>query len=108
MRSDELDFVLPTELIAQLPAERRADARLLHYRRSDASVEHRTFSDLPRLLGATDLLVFNDAKVEPARFLLRKSSGGKIEGLFLGEPKPNVWSVLLRNLGNAPVGTVLH
>jgi S-adenosylmethionine:tRNA ribosyltransferase-isomerase len=108
MRSDELDFHLPPELIAQSPAERRADARLLHYRRADARVAHRTFSDLPRLLRATDLLVFNDAKVEPARFLLRKSSGGKIEGLFLNEPRPHVWSVLLRNLGDAPRGTVLH
>jgi S-adenosylmethionine:tRNA ribosyltransferase-isomerase len=99
---------LPSELIAQSPAGRRADARLLHYRRADGSVTHRTFSDLPKLLGPTDLLVFNDAKVEPARFLLRKSSGGKIEGLFLDEPRPNVWSVLLRNLGDAPPGTVLH
>ena len=108
MRSDELDFHLPPELIAQSPTQRRSDARLLHYRRADGSVEHRTFSDLPRLLGATDLLVFNDAKVEPARFLLRKSSGGKIDGLFLSEPRPNVWSVLLRNLGDAPPGTVLQ
>ena len=108
MRSEELDFALPPELIAQSPAQRRSDARLLHYRRSGGSIEHRTFSDLPRLLHPTDLLVFNDAKVLPARFLLRKSSGGKIEGLFLSEPQPNVWSVLLRNLGDARPGTVLH
>jgi S-adenosylmethionine:tRNA ribosyltransferase-isomerase len=108
MRSDELDFNLPPELIAQSPAGRRSDSRLLHYRRDDRSIAHRTFSDLPRLLRPSDLLVFNDAKVLPARFLLRKGSGGKIEGLFLNEPQPNVWSVLLRNLGDAPIGTILH
>jgi len=108
MRTDQLDFQLPAELIAQSPAGRRSDARLLHYRRADRSIEHRTFSDLPRLLRPSDLLVFNDAKVVPARFLLRKGSGGKIEGLFLSEPQPNIWSVLMRNLGDAPVGTVLN
>jgi S-adenosylmethionine:tRNA ribosyltransferase-isomerase len=108
MRSDELDFHLPAELIAQSPAERRSDARLLHYRRSDRSIAHRTFSDLPRLLRPTDLLVFNDAKVLPARFLLQKVSGGKIEGLFLSESGAGVWSVLLRNLGDAPIGTILQ
>ena len=39
---------------------------------------------------------------------MQKASGGKIEGLFLSEPQPNVWSVLLRNLGDAPPGTILH
>ncbi len=108
MRTEELNFHLPPELIAQSPADRRSDARLLHYRRADRSVAHRTFSDLPRLLHPSDLLVFNDAKVVPARFLLKKTSGGKIEGLFLDEPQPNVWSVLLRNLGDAPAGTILY
>jgi S-adenosylmethionine:tRNA ribosyltransferase-isomerase len=66
------------------------------------------FSDLPRLLRPTDVLVFNDAKVVPARFMLQKSTGGRIEGLYLGEPSPGEWSVLLRNLGDAPIGTTLR
>jgi S-adenosylmethionine:tRNA ribosyltransferase-isomerase len=108
MRTDDLDFHLPPELIAQAPAPDRAASRLLHYRKSNHSLEHRTFSDLPQLLRRGDLLVFNDAKVVPARFLLRKNTGGGIEGLYLSEPSPGEWSVLLRNLGKAPVGTVLH
>ena len=82
METSELDFVLPPGLIAQSPSPDRAASKLLHYRRHDRSIVHRVFSDLPDLLRADDLLVFNDAKVLPARFTLRKSTGGRIEGLF--------------------------
>jgi S-adenosylmethionine:tRNA ribosyltransferase-isomerase len=101
MRTDELDFNLPAELIAQSPLPDRASCRLLHYRRVDRSITHRTFSDLPSLLGPNDLLVFNDAKVLPARFVVRKKSGGLCDGLFLSEPSPGRWRVLLRNIGTA-------
>jgi S-adenosylmethionine:tRNA ribosyltransferase-isomerase len=99
LRTDELDFHLPSELIAQTPAADRAESRLLHYRRADRSVEHRRFSELPDLLRAGDLLVFNNAQVVPARFMLQKPTGGRIEGLFIDEPEPGKWNVLLRNLG---------
>src|SRR6266567_737934 len=99
MRTDELDFHLPPELIAQAPTADRSASRLLHYRTSDRSVTHLTFADLPSLLHPGDLLVFNDARVVPARFMLQKSTGGKVEGLFLAEPAPGQWRVLLRNLG---------
>ena len=99
MKTDDLDFELPPELIAQAPPTQRASSRLLHYKRSDRSVAHRTFSDLPELLRPTDLLVFNDAQVVPARFMLRKLTGGRVEGLFLREPTPGRWRVMLRNLG---------
>lgn len=100
MRTDELDFELPPELIAQVPPERRIDSRLLRYRRADRSISHHTFSDLPTLLRSSDLLVFNDARVLPARFTLRKSTGGRVEALFLKETVPGRWQVLLKNLGN--------
>lgn len=100
MRTDELDFELPPELIAQVPPERRADSRLMHYRRSDGAVAHRRFPDLPDLLRPGDLLVFNDARVVPARFTLRKSTGGRVEALFLKEVEPGRWLVMLKNLGN--------
>src|SRR5579863_3139375 len=65
MRTDDLDFELPSELIAQAPPPRREDSRLLHYKRTDRSIRHRKFSDLPELLRRGDLLVFNDARVLP-------------------------------------------
>jgi S-adenosylmethionine:tRNA ribosyltransferase-isomerase len=103
MRTDELDFHLPPELIAQLPAESRAASRMLHYRTVDQSVAHRTFGDLPGLLREGDLLVFNDARVIPARFMLLKDTGGRVEGLFLKEMRPGRWHALLRNLGKCVV-----
>src|SRR5436190_1820021 len=63
MRTDDLDFHLPPELIAQAPAAERAASRLLHYQRTDQSIAHRRFAELPDLLRAGDLLVFNDARV---------------------------------------------
>ena len=100
MRTSDLDFDLPPELIAQEPAADRSASRLLHYRRSDKRIGHQTFSDLPALLRRGDLLVFNDARVVPARFMFRKETGGLIEGLFLSQPGANQWRVLLRNVGS--------
>jgi S-adenosylmethionine:tRNA ribosyltransferase-isomerase len=99
MKTDELDFHLPPELIAQTPPKERAEARLLHYRRSDQSIAHRTFADLPDLLRAGDLLVFNDSRVVPAKLLLRKATGGRVEGLFLADDGAGRWRVLLKNVG---------
>jgi S-adenosylmethionine:tRNA ribosyltransferase-isomerase len=107
MRTDELDFDLPAELIAQVPAAERSAARLLHFRRADRTIAHRQFTDLPTLLHPGDLLVLNDARVIPARFDLLKSTGGKVEGLFLEEHAPGQWDVLLRDVGKAAIGTEL-
>lgn len=101
MLTCDLDFDLPPELIAQTPPPQRTASRLLHYQRSDRSITHRTFSDLPKLLRAGDLLVFNNARVIPARFTLQKSTGGIVEGLFLDEPVAGQWIVLLNKVGRA-------
>ena len=74
---DDFDFPLPPELIAQHPAPERRGSRLLHVcgqQRFD-----RKFDDLPSLLRAGDLLVFNDTRVIKARFFGVKDSGGRIE-----------------------------
>jgi S-adenosylmethionine:tRNA ribosyltransferase-isomerase len=100
MRTDELDFQLPPELIAQEPAAKRADSRLLHYQQADRSIAHRQFSELPQILQAGDLLVFNDARVLPARFTLQKETGGIVDGLFLAQEPSGMWRVLLKNAGS--------
>src|SRR5205814_4945325 len=101
-------FHLPPELIAQTPSLERSASRLLHYRRSDRSIAHRIFSDLPQLLRSGVLLVFNDAKVIPARFSLRKETGGLVEALYLGQEASGGWVVLLRNIGPKAVGKKLN
>ena len=74
------DFELPPELIAQHPATERSGSRLLDG--SSATVVDRIFRELPGLLNAGDLLVFNDTKVVKARIFGEKASGGKLELLI--------------------------
>jgi S-adenosylmethionine:tRNA ribosyltransferase-isomerase len=108
MKTEELDFELPAELIAQVPSEKRGDSRLLHYQRATGAIEHRMFKELPGLLRRGDLLVFNDARVIPARFTLKKKSGGRIEGLFIKEVRPSRWYVMLKGLGMDNPGLVFE
>jgi S-adenosylmethionine:tRNA ribosyltransferase-isomerase len=65
----EFDYALPTELIAQRPLAERDASRMMVLDRSAQRFEDRTFRDLPQILAAGDLLVFNDTKVFPARLL---------------------------------------
>ncbi|MEO8605649.1 MAG: S-adenosylmethionine:tRNA ribosyltransferase-isomerase, partial [bacterium] len=89
-------FALPPELIAQQPAERREDARLLVVERRGAGLAHAGVSALPNLLRAGDLLIFNDVRVRPARIYGRSAGGGVIELLLLSEPQPSQWECLAR------------
>ncbi|HET6599899.1 MAG TPA: S-adenosylmethionine:tRNA ribosyltransferase-isomerase, partial [Burkholderiaceae bacterium] len=76
----DFDFALPPELIAQHPAPERSASRLLDGRDAAAPVD-RGFRELPELLRARDLLVFNDTRVIKARLLGAKASGGALEAL---------------------------
>jgi S-adenosylmethionine:tRNA ribosyltransferase-isomerase len=95
MRSSELDYVLPPELIAQRPAARRDGSRLLVYDRRTGAVRHRAFADLPHEL-VGELVVVNDTKVVPARLRLRRGSGGSVEILLLETLGEGVWEALAR------------
>jgi S-adenosylmethionine:tRNA ribosyltransferase-isomerase len=77
---DDFDFPLPPELIAQHPAPERSGSRMLHV--CGQQQFDRQFADLPTLLRAGDLLVFNDTRVIKARFFGHKASGGQIEVLL--------------------------
>ena len=79
-----LEYDLPGELIAQHPAERRSDSRMLVLDRAGGLADRR-FADLAEYLRADDCLVLNDTKVIPARFYAARRSGAVLEGLFLGE-----------------------
>jgi S-adenosylmethionine:tRNA ribosyltransferase-isomerase len=84
----DFDFELPEALIAQEAAERGA-SRLLVLRRDTGAVEHTMFSDLERCLRPGDLLVLNDTRVFPARLIGRRDpSGGDVECLLMGRPRP--------------------
>ncbi len=79
MRRDQFSYPLADDLIAQFPTEERDASRLLCVDAATNTFTDRVFSDLPELLNAGDLLVFNDTRVLPARLLATKESGGRIE-----------------------------
>jgi S-adenosylmethionine:tRNA ribosyltransferase-isomerase len=79
MRTDEFDFVLPEQLIAQHPPERRGASRLLYAH--EGVLEDCRFADLLRLVRQDDVLVLNDTRVIKARLIGEKESGGKVEVL---------------------------
>jgi len=74
MRVDELDYDLPPGLIAQRPLARRDESRLLVYDRVSKGVDHRTFADLPDVIGDA-LVVLNDSRVIPARIPIERPRG---------------------------------
>jgi S-adenosylmethionine:tRNA ribosyltransferase-isomerase len=94
MKVSELDYELPHELIAQRPAERRDESRLLVYDRATRDVRHRRFSDLPEELTRGELVVANDSRVVPARIPIERPRG---EVLLLERRGDNgVWEGLAR------------
>lgn len=105
MRTDELNYHLPEDRIAAVPADRREQAKLMVVRCAEDTVDHRGAADLPRLLRAGDLLVLNRTRVLPARFFGRRAAtGGKIEGLYLGSDPRGGWQVLLESRGKLQPG----
>ncbi|HPO70153.1 MAG TPA: tRNA preQ1(34) S-adenosylmethionine ribosyltransferase-isomerase QueA [Anaerohalosphaeraceae bacterium] len=97
MKTEELNYTLPEELIAQHPSQRRSQSRLLVLHRAAGTLEDRQFADLPEYLRPGDCLVLNDTKVVPARFFIQKSTGTRLEGLFLHQEKAGHWQILLKN-----------
>ncbi|MDH5573436.1 MAG: S-adenosylmethionine:tRNA ribosyltransferase-isomerase, partial [Gammaproteobacteria bacterium] len=79
MKTQDFDYFLPEELIAQYPLDERTASRLLHVG-SNCLVD-RQFTDLLKLVHKGDLLVFNNTRVIPARLFGTKATGGKIEVL---------------------------
>jgi S-adenosylmethionine:tRNA ribosyltransferase-isomerase len=107
MHIDEFDFDLPQRLIAQEPLAERDQSRLLVVRRDGSPPAHHYFHDLPTLLKRGDLLVLNDTRVLPARLIGRRArSGGKWEGLFLGE-QSGAWELLTQTRGRLMVGETI-
>lgn len=106
---DDYQYELPTELIAQVPAERRDESRMMVVRRADGSIEHGSIADLERYLVAGDLLVVNDTRVVPARLLGRKDSGGRVELLVLHPAtEPGPCRCLIKASKAPQAGTLLH
>ncbi len=85
MELTELEYFLPSELIAQKPLKERDQARLLVLHKQTGEIEHRIFYEIVEYLNPGDMLIINNTKVIPARIIARKPTGGKIEILLIRE-----------------------
>ena len=99
MKVETFSFDLPEELIAQVPAARRDESRLMILDRGTGGGVHRRFAEFPDQLAPGDLLVLNDTKVLPARLRGAKPTGGRVEVLLLEQvaeaPDGSEWRALL-------------
>jgi S-adenosylmethionine:tRNA ribosyltransferase-isomerase len=96
MRTEELDYDLPEELIAQRPLPDRDASRLLVCDRASGPVRHRAFADLAEELPTGSLVVVNDTRVVPGRLRLRRPGGGEAELLLVERRNGVVWEALAR------------
>ncbi len=94
VRIDEFDYDLPREFIAQEGVEPRNSAKLMVLG-PGGSVHHRTMGDLSRVLDRGDVMVVNESRVLPARVHARKTTGGKVELLFLEPLDGDRWDCLV-------------
>ena len=109
MRTGDFDFSLPQELIAQHPAVRRDDSRLLVLQRPAGTLTHRRFPDLINYLRSGDVLVLNNSRVIPARLRgVNTVSHGKFEILLLEENSTNDWWAMMKPGKRARVGTQIQ
>ncbi|MBN1816784.1 MAG: tRNA preQ1(34) S-adenosylmethionine ribosyltransferase-isomerase QueA [Sedimentisphaerales bacterium] len=97
MRTEELVYELPPDLIAQHPADRRDRSRLLVLERDSGRLTDRLFFEIGDYFRSGDCLVLNNTKVLPARFFARRPTGARIEGLYLDCPQAGQWEVMLKN-----------
>src|SRR5512144_2246400 len=104
MRVDLFDFELPAELIALRPAKPRDSARLLAV--EGDRISDRGVLDLPNLLRAGDVLVFNDTRVIPAQLEGRRGEAS-IGATLHKREGPREWQAFLRNAKRARIGDVI-
>ena len=108
MRTEEFDYYLPEELIAQTPLEKRDASRLLVLDKETGEIEHKHFSDIVDYLNEGDALVLNDTKVMPARLFGTKiDTNAVIEILMLKEEQSDIWTCLTRPAKRVKKGTII-
>ena len=105
LATDLFDYTLPPHLIAQTPADRRDQSRLLVVHRATRTLEHRRFADLPGYLRSGDTLFRNNAAVLPARLHAQRPTGGQVE-CFLLRPTGDerTWRCLVKPGRKLPGG----
>lgn len=108
MKTEDFNFDLPEELIAQIPLDRRDDSRLLVLDKETGNIEHQHFNNIIAYLHKGDVLVLNDTKVIPARLYgIKVETNAIIEVLLLKDQGNNIWECLVKPAKRVKVGTII-
>ena len=107
MLLSDFDYELPEELIAQMPADKRENSRMLVLNRDSHTLEHKHFYDIVDLIEPDSLLVLNDTKVLPARLRGHKETGANIEIFLLKQTVEDCWDVLIKPSKRVRPGTIV-
>lgn len=108
MKTEDFDYKLPEELIAQTPLKDRSSSKLLVMDRFTGELEHKEFKDIKDYLHAGDVLVINDTKVIPARLMgVKEDTGAVIELLLLKDLGEDKWECLSRPQKRLHLGTIV-
>ena len=107
MKTDDFDYYLPEELIAQVPLKDRSASRLMVLNREKESIEDKNFKDIIDYFGPNDVLVFNNSRVIPARlFGVKEGTLAHIEVLLL-KNEGDTWETLCKPARRVKVGTII-
>jgi len=108
MTTEDFNYKLPEELIAQTPLKNRSASRLLILNRKEESYRDAHFEDILNLIDRGDALVINDTKVIPARLIgFKEDTGAKIEILLLKNLEGNKWEALSKPTKRLHIGTII-
>ena len=107
MKTDDFDYDLPKELIAQTPLLKRDESRLLVLDKNSGEIEHKKFYDIIDYLNSGDALVINDTKVIPARIIGEKEDTGAVIELLLLKDNGDSWECLAKPQKRLKVGTII-
>lgn len=107
MNISEFDYELPEELIAQMPADKRENSKMLVLDKEKQTIEHKHFFDITDYLDENCLLVLNNTKVLPARLYGTKDTGAKIEVFLLEAKQDKQWSCLIKPSKRIKPGTII-
>lgn len=109
MKLSDFNYYLPEELIAQHPATKRDESRLLVLDKNTGNIEHKVFKDILGYLRPNDCLVLNETRVIPARIYgTKKDTDSKVEILLLKDMGENKWEVLVKPGKKCKIGTILE
>ncbi len=108
MKTDDFDYYLPENLIAQTPINKRDESKLMVLNKETGTIEHRHFADIIDYLTPNDVLVLNDTKVMPARLIGQKEdTNGHIELLLLKNTQNNIYECLCKPAKRVKIGTIV-